>query len=227
MPLAAALPPGSRVLDAGAGSCKYRSLFKHCRYETQDFCQYEGDLVKYLQPIDYVGDIAHIPVPDATFDAILCTEVLEHVVEPVAVVREFSRLLKPGGQLWITTPHGAYVHMEPYHFNCGLTEFWYRHWLPDAGLTLESIHYQGGPGRITAAYIRAFYDIAWKQWEKTLSRPAQLLSTAVRMVCKVPVHYVFPWLAPRVDRHFSPRVMNAGLMVVARRNPPAAAAPSA
>jgi len=221
-PLAAALPPGSRVLDAGAGSSKYRQRFAHCRYETQDFCQYEGKLVKYLQPIDYVCDVAHIPLPDATFDAILCTEVLEHVVEPVAVVQEFSRLLKPGGQLWLTTPHGTYVHMEPYHYNCGLTEYWYRHWLPKFGVTLQSLAYQGGPGRACSTYCQAFYD-AWREWEHTLPPLKRSLSLASRMACKPFVHFVLPWLATRFDRHLSPKRVNSGLMVVALRDAPVAA----
>src|SRR5579863_3836356 len=36
---ARSVEPGSRVLDVGAGTAPYRSLFKHCRYETQDFAQ--------------------------------------------------------------------------------------------------------------------------------------------------------------------------------------------
>jgi SAM-dependent methyltransferase len=219
---AAKLPPDSRVLDAGAGSCKYRPFFKHCRYETQDFCQYEGELVQYLQPVDHVCDITQIPLPDASFDVILCAEVLEHVLEPVAVVREFSRLLKPGGQLWLTTPHGAYLHMEPYHFNCGLTEYWYRHWLPELGLTLESITYQGGPARAATSSIQGFYK-AWRNWEITLAPPGRLLSLGARMLCKLPVHYIFPWLATRFDRRLSPKHLNSGLMVAAMRNPPAPA----
>ena len=210
------LPAGSRVLDAGAGASKYRPFFAHCRYETQDFCQYQGQLVQYLQPIDHVCDITRIPLPDACLDAILCTEVLEHVVEPVAVVKEFGRLLKPGGRLWLTVPHGCYVHMEPYHFNNGLTEYWYRHWLPAAGLNVESISYQGGPGRMSVVYMQAFYD-AWREWERKLPGVKRLLSLAGRMICKLPVHYVHPWLAARFDRHLSPAKVNAGLMVVAVR----------
>src|SRR3954451_2082812 len=84
----ALIPPNSRVLDAGAGASKYRPFFSHCRYETQDFCAYQGPLVKYLQPIDYVSEITAIPLPDGSLDAVLCTEVFEHVVDPMAVLAE-------------------------------------------------------------------------------------------------------------------------------------------
>ena len=66
----------------GAGASKYRPYFSHCRYETQDFCQYQGDLVKYLEPIYYVCEITTIPLPAQSLDAILCTEVIEHVIDP-------------------------------------------------------------------------------------------------------------------------------------------------
>ncbi len=45
--------------------------------------------------IDLVSDITAIPAPDSTFDAILCSEVLEHVPEPTHALDEFARLLKP------------------------------------------------------------------------------------------------------------------------------------
>src|SRR5674476_1266665 len=54
--------------------------------------------------IDLVSDITAIPAPDASFDAILCSEVLEHVPEPTHALDEFTRLLKPGGVLILTAP---------------------------------------------------------------------------------------------------------------------------
>ena len=62
---------GSRILDAGAGSVKYKKFFPDCIYKTQDFKQYGG--------IDYVSDIVDIPVQEKSFDIIICTEVLEHL----------------------------------------------------------------------------------------------------------------------------------------------------
>lgn len=219
---ASQLPSGSRVLDAGAGACKYRPFFSHCRYETQDFCQYEGALVKYLQPIDHVCDITRMPMADGTFDAIVCTEVFEHVVDPMAVLAEFSRLLKPGGKLFLTAPLGSNLHMEPYHYYGGFTHYWYSHWLPKSGFAVDQIVPQGGPGRTAICYIQAFYQ-SWRAWEQTLRGVKKLLSLAGRMTAKIPVHYLLPWALAKFDPHLDCNQICVGYMVAATRtNAPAA-----
>jgi len=83
--------------------------------------------------IDVVSEANAIPVSDASFDVIICTEVLEHVPEPIAVVREFGRIVAPGGRLILTAPLGSGIHQEPYHFYGGYTPYWYRRFLKEAG----------------------------------------------------------------------------------------------
>ena len=50
------------------------------------------------------GDGTRLPFPDATFDRIICSEVLEHIPDDVAALRELRRVLKPGGTLAATVP---------------------------------------------------------------------------------------------------------------------------
>src|SRR5262245_22280792 len=102
------VPAGSRVIDVGAGSAPYRSVFRHCEYKTQDFKQLEDAQLRDGQyaVIDFVCDAKSIPVPNGSFDVVLCTEMLEHHPEPIAVVRELSRILAPGGRLLLTAPLG-------------------------------------------------------------------------------------------------------------------------
>lgn len=213
---AESLPAGSKVLDAGAGASKYRSLFKHCQYKTQDFCQYKGELVKYLQPIDYVCDITAIPLPDASLDVILCTEVLEHVVDPIKVLKEFQRLLKPGGRLWLTAPMLSHIHMEPYHYFSGFTHYWYEHWLPERGFKIESLERVGGPGRSFVAFAEAFY-ASWSAREKQSKGAGRWVSFCMRMPVKVLVHYVLPRLVPRMDTWLGNNCIYSSVLVEARR----------
>ena len=139
---ASTVPAGSRVLDIGAGTCLYRRDFAHCRYEAHDFKEYSGyqdGQEGSYGDIDYVSDITAIPVPTATYDVVLCTEVLEHVPEPIAALREMARLLKPGGRLFLTAPLGAGLHQEPHHYYGGYTPHWYRRFCSEFGLKVLEI----------------------------------------------------------------------------------------
>jgi len=72
------------------------------------------------------GDIISIPEPDASFDVIMCNEVLEHLPDPVKAIHEFSRLLKPGGRIILTAPFCSLTHFAPYHFSSGFNSYWYQ-----------------------------------------------------------------------------------------------------
>lgn len=146
----AALPKGARILDAGAGELRNRALCGHLDYVSQDFCQYHGAAAgavkEGLQPetwdtsrIDLVSDITAIPAPDASFDAILCSEVLEHIPEPTHALDEFARLLRPAGTLILTAPFGSNVHMAPYHYCSGFSRYWYEHHLPQRGFIIGEL----------------------------------------------------------------------------------------
>lgn len=74
----------------------------------------------------------HIPLEADTIDAILCTQVLEHVAEPSSVVGEFRRLLRPGGRLWMVAPLVWFLHEQPYDYY-RYTSYGLRHLLERAG----------------------------------------------------------------------------------------------
>jgi SAM-dependent methyltransferase len=94
-----ALAPGARVLDVGAGDAPYRELFDAQRYMTLDHSE-----TLHAGRLDIIGAADSIPVDDASFDAVVCTQVLEHVAEPERALAEFFRVLVPGGVLLATVP---------------------------------------------------------------------------------------------------------------------------
>jgi SAM-dependent methyltransferase len=54
----------------------------------------------------YNADLAHIPLPDACVDVVMCRSVFEHLTDPEPVYREFARILKPGGRIVFLTANG-------------------------------------------------------------------------------------------------------------------------
>jgi len=95
---------GARVLDVGCGDRPYDALL------------HGAEIVGFDVPgnprADVHGTIDAIPVEDGSFDVVLCLQVLEHVSDPAAAVRELRRFVKPGGRVLLST-HGVY----PFHPN--------------------------------------------------------------------------------------------------------------
>lgn len=100
--------PSDKILDAGAGSCRYKKYFSHAQYESTDKSTY----FKH----DFICSLEKIPTHNSSYDVIVCTQVLEHVEYPQKVINEFYRILKQEGKLFLTAPQGWGIHEEPYHF---------------------------------------------------------------------------------------------------------------
>ncbi len=104
------LQPGCTVLDVGAGLAPYRELFTSFDYLT---CDQQGATYTPETPVDIVASAYSIPLGSATLDAVVCTQVLEHLDLPGAALEEFRRLIRAGGKLLITAPFVWYLHEEP------------------------------------------------------------------------------------------------------------------
>jgi ubiquinone/menaquinone biosynthesis C-methylase UbiE len=155
------LPSGASLLDAGAGECAYKKYCGHLRYVAQDLAQYDGTGKVGLQMgawdtsnIDIVSDITDIPVSDASFDAILCSEVLEHVSDPIAALKELARVLKPGGTLIITAPFVSMTHFAPYHYATGFNRYFYETHLGRDGFEIVELVENGNFFEFVAAHLR-------------------------------------------------------------------------
>jgi 2-polyprenyl-3-methyl-5-hydroxy-6-metoxy-1,4-benzoquinol methylase len=99
------LQPGARVLDAGCGMGDM--LLRLGGYDavgidlSTDYVQ-----VGRERGLDVrVGRIEKLPWPREHFDMVICTDVLEHVLDLNKAVRELLRVLKPGGTMIVRTPN--------------------------------------------------------------------------------------------------------------------------
>ena len=108
-------PPGSvRLLDYGCGDGVMTEFFSSQGFiaEGADISELVIDHNRQRFPhlkFELVAPGSPAPYPDGSFDAIFCSEVVEHLYDTHAVFGEFSRLLRPGGLLLLTTPYHGLI----------------------------------------------------------------------------------------------------------------------
>jgi SAM-dependent methyltransferase len=130
-------PKSSLLLNIGAGVHRYRDDLINL-----DIFPYAG--------VDIVADATALPIPDDTFDAVLCEFLLEHVPDPTKVVEEILRVLKPGGRAYIAIPFVYPFHACPNDFYRWSIEG-LRYLLKNA--TIEDINTRSGPTSALTAQL--------------------------------------------------------------------------
>ena len=104
---------GSIVVDVGCGQSPYRAMLS-------GFAHYIG-LDSPGRPDsgsrpDLMGDALALPLRAFSVDAVVCTEVIEHVVDPAQLLAEAHRVLKSGGSLILSAPFTWHLHDEPHDY---------------------------------------------------------------------------------------------------------------
>ena len=128
---------GALALDVGSLRSPYRAILEGRGYDvkTLDLTTDDG--------ADFAGTAEATGLPDASADLVLCTQVLEHVRTPWIAMREFARILRPGGQLLITIPHVWFYHPHPGDY-WRVTQEGIIALSEDAGFRVREVRTQGG-----------------------------------------------------------------------------------
>ena len=140
-----------RLLNAGCGDQTYEQMY----------LPYIQSQIRYDWPktihdrrmIDVYGDVSRLPFHNESFDTVWCTEVLEHVPDPAAVLAEFERVTKPGGCLVLSTPFLYQIHESPFDFY-RYTFFGLKHLLTDRGFIIDHCFARGGILGVVIFFVR-------------------------------------------------------------------------
>lgn len=124
------------LLDLGCGTQPYRSLYHNLFKQTVagDYC--------VRSRIDTRLDICSLPFMDEVFDAVILSEVIEHIDDPVRALSEVSRVLKKGGLIFLTWPFMHPLHEMPHDY-ARYTEFGMNRLLRKTGFQLEVLARRG------------------------------------------------------------------------------------
>lgn len=188
-----------KLLDLGAGMVPFYGIYKD--KVDENVCIDWANSLHSNPHLDIVADLNQpFPIPDATFDSILCSDVMEHIADPFAFMRETARVLKPGGDLMLMVPFFYWLHETPHDYY-RYTEFALRKMCADNQLEVVELRAYGG-------YLEVLFDLLSKGLGKS-----RALSRVFQPIAK----WIVGWkISQKIQRKTSAR-FPLGYVVVARK----------
>jgi SAM-dependent methyltransferase len=176
-----------RLLDIGCGTKPWRGVF--APYVREHVGVDHEQTLHGLESVDVVSDAYAVPLPDGSADAILLTEVLEHLERPGDALAECRRLLQPSGHLIATTPFSWPLHEEPRDF-FRYSPYGLRHLCEQAGLEVVELRALSGAWTTIALHFSF-----------ALQRHRRRARPLVDAACVAAQRLAFAW--ERIDRQES------------------------
>ena len=154
-----------RVLDAGAGECRFRPVFAHAHYVGIDFAL--GDPHWNYSMLDAIGRLEELPFINSSFDRVISIVVLEHTPEPARVIAEFQRVLTPGGTVHLVVPHMWEEHQRPHDY-FRFTSSGIRYLMERAGFDVRRVEPVGGFFWMLSRRLMAVLSFTQRGWRWVL-----------------------------------------------------------
>jgi SAM-dependent methyltransferase len=170
-----AAPSGrvGRLVDVGSGDSPYRDVIPHDSYVGVDRRPIGADALLVT------ADAAGLPLRDGVADAVLCTEVIEHVPDEHELAGELARIAAPGAALVLSAPFVHGLHEQPYDYR-RLTSIGLIATLERAGWQVCTVSAIGGPVVVALDGLVRWADSTWRRAVRRVapkgSRPFELLT---------------------------------------------------
>lgn len=177
-----------QLLDVGCGTKPYQTLFQVERYAGLDI---DSAASRARKQADYFYDGKLFPLSDASFDAVLCNQVLEHVFNPEEFLSEIVRVMKPGGRLLLTVPFVWDEHEQPFDY-ARYTSFGLRALLERSGLKVVRQEKLGADASVLFQLANAYFF----KISRGLPRPILTLTIAPLMAIINLSGITARWLLP-------------------------------
>src|ERR1700730_3764704 len=131
-----------RLLDMG---CGYVPLYETYRDLVSENICIDWQNTPHVNPyLDQIVDLTGaLPFESDSFDTVLLTDVLEHIPEPMNLMCEIARILRPGGKLILGVPFLYWLHEIPHDYY-RYTEFALRRFCQLSGLSVVALVPYGG-----------------------------------------------------------------------------------
>lgn len=145
------------VLDVGCGAQPYRSLVpQRCRYTAIDSLEAKSRFGYDVPDTVYFDEKGEWPVADASISVVVCSEVLEHVLDPSTFLLRAWRSLKPGGKCILTVPFAARWHYIPNDY-WRFTPSSLKHLLDGAAFRHVRVFSRGNPLSVACYKLMALF----------------------------------------------------------------------
>jgi SAM-dependent methyltransferase len=189
------------VLDVGCGCKPYGELVPATRYVGLDV---DTPFTRKVGCADVFYDGGAFPLADTSFDAVLCSQVLEHVFTPEAFVREIHRVLRPGGRLLLAVPFMWDEHEQPHDF-ARYSSFGLRALLERSGFEIID-------QRKSVADVRAVVQLASAWLFKIVHTRNRWVNLVTQLALIAPINVLgvmAGWLSPRSEDFYLDNVVFA------------------
>lgn len=198
--IAISLPYKGRVIDLGCGTAPYKAdiLRSADEYVGVDW----GNSLHDGSNIDIIADLTKVlPFSDNDADTVVSFQVLEHLPEPEFFLSECYRILRDGGQIFLTVPFMWHVHEQPYDY-FRYTRYGLRYLLEKNNFTDVAVKENTG---------------FWQTWVLKFNYHTTRFAKGPIKFFWVPIWWLGQMIAPILDKYDENPKETASYSVIARK----------